>query len=181
MSDDKNDSRSPEESKNSESKKENEKTEKQPSEDNDKTVSTHEASPKVETKEEEKDKISKSDFDALKGMVSSKDKKLAELTDEINKIKMRDAVKDLLLESDFPDVIKSKLKNQIDSLTPESFKSVGEDLLDIYNNGKESYKSEQSNKLNRAPSSEEQKPINDKIKNAKTLEELWEVTKQLDN
>ena len=116
--------------------------------------------------------VPKEQFESVSKNLSKKDKDLSEIREELRQIKNRDAVKDLLLESELPEAVKSTLKRNIDILNPENFQSKSDEYLSIYESGRESYKNDQSIRVNNKPSPAEEVSVRDEIKSASDLSEL---------
>lgn len=120
--------------------------------------------------------VSKEKFDAVANNLSKKDKELSEMKKQIDLMQNREMVKDLLLEADVPESIRSKLKANIANLTPDNFESTKEMYIEIYNAGKESYKKDQLDTLSDTPSKTKDATIKDKIDSATSaddLEAMW--------
>ena len=151
-------------------------TQSEKSNEPEKDIDTSKSDSKQEEKQRKEDYVPKQHFDSVKGDLEAKNKKLQELENEVNKIKIRDQVKDLLLESDYPPIIKKKLKDRLDSLTPDNFEDSAKELVDIFEFGRESYKNEQIENVNKKPEKMPTKDVYTKIENAESiddLEELW--------
>jgi len=88
--------------------------------------------------------VPKQHYDSVKGELSQKAKEYNELQKQVALLKNRDEVRELLLDSDYPDSIKKKLKAKLDRLTPDTFESEAQELLDVYNDGLEAKKQKQS-------------------------------------
>lgn len=135
--------------------------------------------PKKETQEEEsktnspkEDVVPKQHYDSIKGELSQKSKEFNEMQKRMERLENRDLVKEMLIDSNYPEPIKAKLRDKLDNLTPDTFESSAEELVDIYNAGLEQKKSEQTLKR---PAKAETDDVVDQIKNAKSFDDLLKV------
>lgn len=124
------------------------------------------------------DYVTREQFDAVRGDASAKAKQLSALQSDLQKLRDREAVKDIILDADYPDAIKSKLKGEIDLLTPENIKERADGYLDIYQKGVESYKSQQANAINSKPEREAPKDFSEKLSSAKSIKDLENLMKE---
>lgn len=143
---------------------------------NDRKESEKESLPKSDNSKA--DYVTREQFDAVRGDASAKAKQLSALQSDLQKLRDREAVKDIILDADYPDAIKSKLKGEIDILTPENIKERAEGYLDIYQKGVESYKSQQANAINSKPEREAPKDFSDKLNSTKSLKDLENLLKE---
>lgn len=129
---------------------------------------------KSKTKEPDTQYVPKEQFISVSNNLSKKDKQLSKIEKELEQMKNREIVKDKLLESDLPDIVRNKIKNNINNITPESFDRVKNEYLEIYEYGKNSYKEDQNKRVNKTLKSANL-DVKDKLKLAKTKEELEEI------
>lgn len=123
--------------------------------------------------------IPREQFESVSKNLSEKDKQLAQLRKDMEKMQNTVAVKDMLIESDLPDIIKTKIKLNIDSITPETFEIKTNEYLEIFNQGRESFKNEQISRTNKTPNQQVDLGIKDKLENAQSMDDLEQVFKNL--
>jgi cobalamin biosynthesis protein CobT len=118
------------------------------------------------------------DFEALKGVVSGQQKKLNDMSKELQTAKVKEAI----FESEYPDFIKAELKNNSTNLTLEDVKVQGDRLLSIYEQGKKDGQGNVNRMINNRPDKSEDKEFEKKavesIQGAKTLEDIQKAIKE---
>lgn len=123
------------------------------------------------------------DFEALKGVVSGKDKKLKETQDALvelqqNLLKTQNQlkVKDMLIDSDLPEPVKAVLKGEIEDLTPENFEIKAEKYKAVFEGGKKSYEQDVIKSVEKKPAdTKDAADLALKIENAKSEQELYAI------
>lgn len=138
--------------------------------------------PKGKESDESTDPKLAKDFDALKGVVSGQQKKINEQAQELKTLK----VKEVILESEYPDFIKEDLKTRAGTLDIDDIKNEGDRMLAIFNKGKEAGQGSVNNLKNKRPdkSDDSQSDLDEetrkKIENAKNPAELKRILKEVD-
>tara|TARA_R110000868_G_scaffold25972_6_gene100629 strand:+ start:211 stop:738 length:528 start_codon:yes stop_codon:yes gene_type:complete len=133
-----------------------------------------------QTTQTSEENISKQAFDAVKGDVSAKSKQIQELDQKIRQIQNQSAVKDLLLESELPDIVKQKIKSRINDITPDSFETISNEYLEVFNGGLNAYKTQQVEAVNKVPSKKEDIGFAQKIDEVQTIDQLKNLLKSND-
>jgi hypothetical protein len=123
--------------------------------------------------------IPREQFESVSKNLSEKDKQISQLKKDMERMQNSVAVKDMLIESDLPEVIKSKIKANIDNITPDTFESKTKEYLEIYEQGRESFKNDQASRINKTPTQQVDLGVREKLESAKTLDDLEEVYKNL--
>lgn len=123
--------------------------------------------------------VAKEKFEAVSKNLSEKDKKLSQLEREVEQIRNEAAIKDMLLESDLPEVIKKQVKQNIHKITPDTFGDEVDNLQAIYESGREAYKQSQISNVNKAPEKKAAIGVRDKIVDARKPEDLRSVFENL--
>lgn len=134
------------------------------------------------------DKKDNLDKKALAGIVQGKDKKINDLQSQLEATNSKleamaneNKVKEMILDSDYPDKVKITLKQNIGSLTPDNFEDVGNQYLDLFNSGIEQAKGTLQDLKNKKPDKSDQKPDEKTVKQiqgVKSREELDQILKE---
>lgn len=124
----------------------------------------------------------KQDLKALQGVVSGKDKQLNEtkkkaqgLEDQFQSLQDQLKVKDMLLESDYPEPVKIKLKKNIENLNSDNFESVANDYMEIFNQGLEFKKQETQKKIENRPEPDKPEGWDEKLNKATSIDDLKDL------
>ena len=142
-------------------------------EKNTKIVDDESAKPSdTSTNKENNEPVSKERFDAVNNNLSEKDRELSNIQKELHQMKNREAVKDLLLDSELPDVVKQQLKSNIDTISPETFEGKSSELMKVYESGRKSYETAQVKSVTKTPDKTKDVEWSDKVAGAESVDDL---------
>lgn len=114
---------------------------------------------------------------ALAGIQSSKDKETKEIADKVNKLENETKVKDLLIESDYPQEVKDVLKKNLGVLTPENFTDKATEYLNVFNAGKDVAKKVTEDFSKDDPDPEKAKSFQEAVEKVQSPEDLEKLVK----
>lgn len=131
------------------------------------------------TKEEQF--VPKTQFDSVKGDVSTKAKQIAALEAQFKQLQDHNAVTERIIESELPDVIKKKLKEDLKAgrVSPDSFDMVANNYTEIYSSGTEVARQSQIEEIANKPETATSVDLVSQLENATSKEELDKLALEL--
>lgn len=124
-------------------------------------------------------------IERLKGIISDRDKKLNELSEQkmtveerIAKLEQKTAVQQRLATEQLPEIVKKSLLSKIDTLTEDAYESEKQTLMSIYTQAKEERKKDTVNVMQDQDDAEKSKSFEQALASATTPEEIMELTKK---